>query len=286
MTEKLKSRKKINKKEPIKDEMQEPMVFGNEAHYPAHSFWQVTKDQKFTYSSEAELQKTEKAKTPHYYGHRQRLKQRFLDSHGDAVADYELLELILYRSIARADVKPLAKALLEQFDSLFEVFSAGRDNLLKIKNCGPAVALDFKIIFKLFERMTLSNTKDSPTIFTSWDSFVTHCRIKLNNRKQELLYILYLNKRNALIKGEIQQQGTIDHAPIYPREIIKRALELGANGIVLAHNHPSGNPTPSTSDIEVTLKLCKAAEPFAITIHDHLIIGATSFTSLRQSGFL
>ena len=284
MTKNLKSRKTA-KDNKIKDEIQEPMIFGNEVQYPANAFWQMPTENEFNYIAPKKKKHT-KTETPHYHGHRKRLRDRFAESNGDAIADYELLELILYRTIIRADAKPLAKNLLEHFGSLFEVFSASIENLLKVKNCGPAIATDLKIIFKLFEHITLAKSKEPQTIFTSWESFVTHCRIKLSNKKQELLYLLFLNKRNGLIKSEIQQTGTIDQAVIYPREVIKRALELGASGIVLAHNHPSGNPEPSTADIEVTLKLCKAAEPFGIIIHDHLIIGEKEFTSLKQSGFI
>lgn len=281
MTKNLKSRKQAIKKNK-KNEMEEPSVYGNEKQYPASIFWQMAEKNEFINKNDT----NKKTTIPHYHGHRKRLKERFLESQGEAIAEYELLELILYRSILRADVKPLAKDLLNNFGSLFEVFSASIENLLKVKGCGMAVALDLKIIFKLFEHITLHKAKTPQTIFTAWESIITHCKLKLSNKNQELLYILYLNKRNGLIKGEIQQTGTIDQAAIYPREIIKRALQLGASGIILAHNHPSGNPQPSAADVEVTLKIRKAGESFNITVHDHLIIGENEFTSLQQSGLL
>lgn len=282
MTKNLKSREKTL---ATKEKMEEPMVFGNELQYPTVAFWKIDSNESYTQKTITHKE-AKKVKTPHYHGHRQRLKERFLETQGGAIAEYELLELILYRSILRADAKPLAKNLLEHFGSLFDILSASIENLLKVKGCGPVIALDLKIIFKLFEHITLEKAKASKAIFNSWESCLTHCKLKLSNKSQELLYIMFLNKHHGLIRGEIQQKGTIDQAAIYPREIIKRALELGASGLILAHNHPSGNPDPSMADIEITLKIRQAGEPFGIVVHDHLIIGDNEFSSLKQSGFL
>lgn len=223
---------------------------------------------------------------PHYFGHRERLRSRFLQSNGAALVDYELLELILHRSIIRADSKPLAKKLITHFGSLFEVFGADYKSLLEIKGCGPSIALDIKIIHKLFEKMSLAPLCRVPTVFPSWEALVNHCRIKLANEKREHFYLLFLNKKNGLLNEELQQIGTVDHTPVYPREVLRRALEIGASSIILVHNHPSGDPEPSPADIDVTLKLQTAAETLNIKVQDHLIIGKNSYCSLKKAGFI
>lgn len=282
---KLSSRK--SRQEEL-DQMEEPSNYVNEIAYPNPNIWKpINFDHNEDVSKESDNETKKQTKeVAHYIGHRKRLKERFVNTNGEGITDYELLELILFRSIVRSDVKPLAKKLLEQFGDLLNIFSATPKELLSIKGCGPATVLDFHILRKLCEKLTLVHVETHKTIFETWESLVTHCRIKLMHEKREIFYVLYLNKQNGLIKSEVQQIGTIDHSAIYPREIIKRALELGACSLVLVHNHPSGNPTPSPADIDITYKIISAGSPFDIKVHDHLIIGALEYSSLKQSGFI
>jgi len=226
--------------------------------------------------------KSQKLRTKkHYEGHRERLRQRFLATAGDGLADYELLELILFRSIARADTKPLAKALLAQFGSLADVLGADLKQLQQVPGCGQAVATDLKMIATLVGRCHKAALRGRD-IFSSWDTVLAYCQSVMAHERREQFRILFLDKKNGLIADEIHQTGTVDHTPVYPREVMTRALELGASSLILVHNHPSGDPSPSRQDIAMTLQLIEVAQGLNIKILDHLIIGRNGTSSLKQ----
>ncbi|WP_160004386.1 DNA repair protein RadC [Rhizobium sp. 18055] len=220
------------------------------------------------------------AKEEHYHGHRERLRQRFRD-HGDtALADYELLELLLFRLIPRRDTKPIAKALLDRFGSLAAVFGAPTGLLQEVKGVGEAVALDLKLISTVAHR-TLKSELRGKQVLSSWSSVIEYCHAAMAHETREQFRILFLDKRNALIADEVQGLGTVDHTPVYPREVVKRALELSATALILVHNHPSGDPTPSRADIDMTKMIIDTAKPLGITVHDHIIIGKDGHASLK-----
>ncbi|MCM2293601.1 DNA repair protein RadC [Allorhizobium sp. BGMRC 0089] len=216
----------------------------------------------------------------HYHGHRDRLRLRFKDKGEEALADYEILELLLFRLIPRRDTKPIAKALLDRFGSLAGVFGAKLSLLQEVKGVGEAVALDLKLMGAAAQRMLKSEIKGQP-VLSSWSSVIDYCHAAMAYETTEQFRILFLDKRNALIADEVQGRGTVDHTPVYPREVVKRALELSATAIILVHNHPSGDPTPSRADIEMTKTIIDTAKPLGITIHDHVIIGKQGHASLR-----
>ncbi len=217
---------------------------------------------------------------PHFHGHRQRLKQRFRDAGADSFADYELLELLLFRTIPRRDTKPLAKALLERFGSFAEVIAAPRDRLAEITGIGDATITDLKIVQAAALRIAHGEVKEK-TVMSSWSSVVDYCRTAMAFSDKEQFRILFLDKKNALIADELLQTGTIDHTPVYPREVVKRALELSATAIILVHNHPSGDPTPSSADIQMTKRIADVAKPLGIALHDHIIVGRDGHASFR-----
>lgn len=219
-------------------------------------------------------------KTEHYHGHRDRLRQRYKKSGSEALEDYELLELILFRLIPRRDTKPIAKSLLETFGSLAEVFGASTNRLQEVKGIGEAVAQDIKLIATISQRTLKSELRDKQ-ILASWSSLIDYCHSAMAFEEKEQFRILFLDKKNALIADEVQQTGTIDHTPVYPREVVKRALELSATAIILIHNHPSGDPTPSRADIEMTKLILETAKPLGITLHDHIIIGKEGHVSFK-----
>ncbi|KQR67844.1 hypothetical protein ASG25_00405 [Rhizobium sp. Leaf384] len=216
----------------------------------------------------------------HYLGHRDRLRRRYRDNGDTALADYELLELLLFRLIPRRDTKPIAKALLDRFGTLSGVLGAPPSLLQEIKGIGDTVALDLKLISTIAHRMLKSELR-SKTLLSSWSQVIEYCHAAMANEMREQFRILFLDKRNALIADEVQQTGTIDHTPVYPREVIKRALELSATAIILVHNHPSGDPTPSRADIDMTKTIIDTAKPLGVTVHDHIIIGRDGHASLR-----
>jgi DNA repair protein RadC len=216
----------------------------------------------------------------HYHGHRDRLRTRYRD-HGDtALADYEILELLLFRLIPRRDTKPIAKALLERFGTLASVFGASPALLQEVKGIGEAVAFDLKLISTVAHR-TLKSELKGKQVLASWSSVIDYCHAAMAHETREQFRILFLDKRNALIADEVQQTGTVDHTPVYPREVVKRALELSATALILVHNHPSGDPTPSRADIEMTKMIIDTAKPLGITVHDHIIIGKDGHASLK-----
>lgn len=216
----------------------------------------------------------------HYLGHRERLRDKYRD-HGDtSLADYEILELLLFRSIPRRDTKPLAKALLARFGSLAGVFGAPVSLLQEVKGIGESVALDLKLVATVGQRILRSELREKQ-VLSSWSSVIDYCHAVMAYESREQFRILFLDKRNALIADEIQGKGTVDHTPVYPREVVRRALELSATAIILVHNHPSGDPTPSRADIDMTKTIVDTAKPLGITVHDHIIIGKDGHASLK-----
>jgi DNA repair protein RadC len=218
---------------------------------------------------------------PDHAGHRQRLRDRF--ANGGPVADYELLELLLFAAIPRRDTKPLAKRLIERFGSFAEVINAPPDRLKEVKGVGDAAIMQLKLVRAGALRLMQGDIMRRP-VLSSWDAVLTYCRAVMGFEAKEQFRILFLDKKNHLIADEVQQVGTVDHTPVYIREVVKRALELSASAIILVHNHPSGDPTPSRADIDMTKQIVEAAKPLGIAIHDHIIVGRhghASFKGLR-----
>ncbi|WP_394692216.1 DNA repair protein RadC [Hyphobacterium sp.] len=228
---------------------------------------------------------TEKAATPHHAGHRDRLRARFAKAGGDALADYELLELFLFRSIPRRDVKPLAKDLIARFGDLGGVAAASVEALTELKGVSEKTAIDLKLLQAASARMALEGALDRPVI-SSWSSLITYCRTAMQHEPVEQFRVLFLDKKNRLMADEVISKGTVDQAPVYPREVVKRALAHEASAIILVHNHPSGEVTPSTADIEITKTIIDASKPFNIVVHDHLIIGRETTASFKSLGLI
>jgi DNA repair protein RadC len=217
---------------------------------------------------------------PHYHGHRERLRARFREAGADAVSDYELLELVLFRAIPQRDIKPLAKALIGKFGSFAEVVAAPRARLLEVKGIGDTAVTELKIVHAAANRMTRGRVQKRP-VLSSWSSVLDYCRTAQAFAEKEQFRVLFLDKRNQLIADELQQTGTVDHTPVYPREVVKRALELSATALILVHNHPSGDPTPSRADIQMTKSIVEIARPLGIDVHDHIIVGKEGHASLK-----
>jgi DNA repair protein RadC len=217
---------------------------------------------------------------PHYHGHRERLRARFREVGPEALADYELLELVLFRALPRRDVKPLAKALLARFGSFAETVSASPARLAEVEGMGEAVATELKIIEAAAQHLARGRLQKRP-VLSSWSVVLDYCRASMAFAEKEQFRILFLDKRNQLIADEVQQKGTVDHTPVYPREILKRALELSATALVLVHNHPSGDPTPSRADIQMTKSIIDVARPLGIEVHDHIIVAKDGHASLK-----
>ncbi len=223
--------------------------------------------------------------SPHYHGHRERLRARFREAGADALSDYELLELVLFRAIPRRDVKPLAKELIARFGSFAEVVAAPRARLKEIRGIGEAVANELKVVHAAAGRLTRGEVRKRP-VLSSWGSVLDYCRTTMAFADREQFRVLFLDKRNQLIADEVQQTGTVDHTPVYPREVVKRALELSATAIILVHNHPSGDPTPSRADIQMTQAIVDVAKPLGIAVHDHIIVGKEGHASFRGMGLI
>ena len=221
----------------------------------------------------------------HALGHRERLRERFERAGVDGLQDYELLELLLFRSKRRGDVKPLAKDLIKKFGGFAEALAAPAERLVEVKGVGEETALELKIVHAAAVKLAQQRVLNRPVI-SSWKDLLSYCRAAMADEKTELFRILFLDKKNILIADEVQQRGTVDHTPVYPREVVKRALELSASSIILVHNHPSGDPTPSRADIDLTNQIVKAAQALNIRIHDHLIIGQKGEASFKGLGLL
>lgn len=226
-----------------------------------------------------------KKEVPHHAGHRERLRQRFLSAGPDSLADYELLELLLFMAIPRRDVKPLAKTLLDRFGSFSGVITASESDLLKVKGLSETSVAALKAVAAAATRLLRSHAHAKP-LLTSWQALIDYCHAAMAHEEREQFRVLFLNKKNMLIADEVQQTGTVDHTPVYPREVIKRALELGATALILVHNHPSGDPTPSRSDIEMTQEIIRAAEALGVTVHDHIVISKSGHISFKTLGLL
>ena len=222
------------------------------------------------------------AGVPHYFGHRQRLRERMIDNGAESLPDYELLEVILFAARGRGDVKPVAKALLGRFGGFAETMSA-EPEALAAAGLNLAGIAAIKAAREAALRLMRAELQQQPVV-NSWDKLIDYCSAQVAHGKVEEFHILFLDRKNVLIKDERQQRGTIDHTPVYPREVVKRALELGASALILVHNHPSGDPTPSKADIAVTQDIKKAGAPLGVVLHDHVIIGRNRQTSLRELG--
>ncbi len=222
--------------------------------------------------------------TPHYVGHRDRLRDRFMEAGADALADYELLELILFRAIPRRDVKPDAKQLIKRFGSLADVISAD-PALLREETGSESVVRELKIVQAAALHLAQSAVLNRP-LLSSWSALLEYCHAAMAYEKNEMFRILFLDHKNVLIADETQQMGTVDHTPVYPREVMKRAMNLSASAIILVHNHPSGDPTPSRADIEMTKQIIEAGRPLKIAVHDHIVIGRGKTASFRQLGLI
>ncbi len=222
---------------------------------------------------------------PHYHGHRDRLRDRLLERGGDSLADHEILEFLLFGAKPRGDTKPLAKALLTAFGSLSKVLTANPEALAKVPGMGKASIAALTIVPEAAARLAREEMNEAPVI-SGWDKLLDYCRITMAHEPVEQFRLLFLDKRNRVIADEVQQQGTIDHTPVYTREVVKRALELGAAALILVHNHPSGEPEPSPADIAMTEELRAAADKLGIAIHDHLVIGRAGHASFRAMGLL
>ncbi|MBS0125654.1 RadC family protein [Thetidibacter halocola] len=217
--------------------------------------------------------------------HRARLRERFMVGGADALPDYEMLELVLFRAIPRRDIKPLARALLERFGDFNGVLSAPPPRLAEVAGVGDAVVTELKIVEAAAHRLARSKVLRRPVV-SSWDALLQYCQTAMAHADIEQFRILFLDRKNVLIADEAQARGTVDHVPVYPREVIKRALELNASAIILVHNHPSGDPTPSAADIDMTQQIQMAADTMGITLHDHLVIGKSRELSFRAEGLL
>ena len=217
---------------------------------------------------------------PHFHGHRERLRARFREAGEAALSDYELLELVLFRAIPQRDVKPLAKELIAKFGSFAEAIAAPAARLKEVKGLGEAAVIELKIVQAAANRLTRGRLRKQPAL-SSWSSVLDYCRTSMAFADKEHFRVLFLDKRNQLIADEVQQTGTVDHTPVYPREVVKRALELSATAVILVHNHPSGDPTPSHADIQMTQSIVDVARPLGIAVHDHIVVGKDGHASFK-----
>jgi DNA repair protein RadC len=221
----------------------------------------------------------------HFLGHRERLRQRAVAGGLGALPDYELLEMFLFRSIPKKDVKPLAKQLLTRFGSLGGVLGATSEELRTVKGVGEMVALDLKLLHEATLRTAREQVARRPVI-SSWNALLTYVKTALAHESREQFRVLFLDKKNQLIADEVMNRGTVDHAPVYPREVARRALELSASALILVHNHPSGDPQPSTADVDMTRQVVDAARALRIAVHDHLVVGRNGTASLKALGLM
>jgi len=214
-------------------------------------------------------------------GHRDRLRSRFRSAGPDALADYELIEMVLFRVFPRGDTKPIAKRLMARFGSFSDVINAPADRLMEVEGVGARAVDELKLVRAAALRLMQGEIKGR-AVFATWKAVLDYCRAAQGFDERERFRILFLDKKNQLIADEVQQEGTVDHTPVYVREVVKRALELAATALILVHNHPSGDPTPSRADIDMTKMIIAAAKPLGVTIHDHIIVGRSGHASLRE----
>ncbi len=225
-------------------------------------------------------------KQPSYIAdHRQRLRARFMQGGAAAIPDYELLELVLFRAIPRRDVKPLARVLMDRFGDFNRVITAPEPRLRDISGVGDAVIVELKVIEAAAHRMARSRVMRQH-VLSGWDALLDYCHTTMAHRETEQFRVIYLDRKNVVIGDEEQGKGTVDHVPVYPREVAKRAIELNASALILVHNHPSGDPTPSQADIDMTQQIFAACSALGLTLHDHLIIGKSRELSFRSEGYL
>lgn len=229
--------------------------------------------------------KPAKPPEPHYTNHRQRLRARFMRAGAASLADYEMLELVLFRAIPRRDVKPLAKRLLAEFGDFNRVICAPPARLAQVQGIGDAAVQELKIVEAAAQMLGQARVLGQNAI-TSWSSLMEYCKTVMAHRETEQFRILYLDRKNTLIADEPQAVGTVDHVPVYPREVVKRALELNASSLILVHNHPSGSPDPSDEDIVMTNKIVDAAKALDISVHDHIVIGKERDASFKALGLI
>ena len=228
--------------------------------------------------------RAEKPPKPHYHGHRDRLRQRFLKA-PDSLADYEVLEMLLFNAIPQRDTKPLAKELIEKFGGLSEVLNAEEARLREVKGIKDRAVVELRLAREAGLRLSQAKVMKKDVI-GSWAALLEYCAASMAHNPVEQFRILFLDRKNKLIADEVQQKGTVDHTPVYPREVVKRALDLNASALSLVHNHPSGDPTPSNADIEMTKRIVDTAKPLGIEVHDHLVVGKGRNASFRSLGLL
>lgn len=221
----------------------------------------------------------------HNSGHRKRLKERFLQSKKGSLPDYEILEIILFSASPRADVKPLAKTLIADFGSFAKVLNASQSELEKVRGVNESAIAHIKTVQEAAERLLKADVQEKP-ILQSWKALLDYCRASMGHLNKEQFRILYLNNKNRLIADELQEVGTVDQTPVYPREVVKRSLELQASAIILIHNHPSGDTTPSKADITLTRHIHQAVELVGIKLHDHVIVSANQHYSFKSNGIV
>jgi DNA repair protein RadC len=228
---------------------------------------------------------SDSAEAPHYLGHRERLRERFLEGGAEAMPDYELMELTLFAAVPRRDVKPLAKALIARFGSFAEAIAAPRERILEVEGASDGVATQLKIVEAAALRALKTKLLGRPAL-TSWPALIDYCAAAMARSQTEEFRVLFLNRKNELIADEVQSTGTVDHTPVYPREIVKRALQHEATALILVHNHPSGDPTPSRADIAMTREVVDAARALHIVVHDHVVVGRSGHASFKALGLL
>jgi DNA repair protein RadC len=222
---------------------------------------------------------------PSYLGHRARMREKLLKAGPDALLDHEMLEMVLFLALPRRDTKPIAKSLLARFGSFAGAIAAPVEELRRIEGLGDAGLAALKLVQGAALRLAAAEVLDKP-LLNNWDRLLSYLTASLARERIEQFHVLYLDSKNRLIADEAQARGTVNHTPVYPREIVKRALEMNATALILVHNHPSGDPTPSRADIDMTAAIKQAAQALEIVLHDHLIVGNGRHLSLRREGLL
>jgi len=228
---------------------------------------------------------TGETEKPHHADHRRRLRERFRKGGADSLPDYELLELVLFQAIPRRDVKPLAKDMIKRFGSFAEVISAPAERLAEVPGVGEGVATELHIIRAAAHKLIRGEIMNR-SVVSNWSALLDYCRAAMAFETEEQVRVLFLDRKNAVMADEVQQTGTVDQAPIYPREVAKRAITLGASALILVHNHPSGDPTPSRADIDMTKQLAEACKSLGIALHDHVVIGRQGHASFKALGLI